>query len=56
MTETSSQDPQVKGKGESISEERSTRKVANEYQLKAIEWTDASGQTRRLKIITQNGA
>ncbi|CAG8471251.1 2288_t:CDS:2 [Diversispora eburnea] len=55
MSNISRQNSQVKGKGKEVIEERPPKKVANEYQLKAIEWVDALGQTQRLKIITQNG-
>ncbi|CAG8660671.1 1872_t:CDS:2, partial [Scutellospora calospora] len=59
-----SQAAQTKGKGKVVEEEKeenvtkssSSTKSTNEYQLKAIEWTDSvSEKTRKLKIITQNG-
>ncbi|RHZ44273.1 hypothetical protein Glove_744g8 [Diversispora epigaea] len=54
MSNISRQNSQVKGKGKEVVEERPPKKVANEYQLKSIEWVDILGQTQRLKIITQN--
>ncbi|CAG8575117.1 13509_t:CDS:2, partial [Acaulospora colombiana] len=55
-TSSPSQTVQNKGKGRTPEEEKlSTKQVANEYQLKAIEWIDPSlGEIRRLKVITQN--
>ncbi|CAG8552220.1 11373_t:CDS:2 [Acaulospora morrowiae] len=56
QTTTSIQTSQNKGKGKASEEEKPVPKqLANEYQLKAIEWDDPSSrETRRLKVITQN--